>query len=72
MPDEDGYTLIRRVRVRDAERGTITPVIALTGYVTREDQTRLLVVGFQAYLRKPVDPSEIVAAIASLVAHGQR
>lgn len=72
MPEEDGYTLIRRVRVRDAERGTITPVIALTGYVTREDQTRLLVVGFQAHLRKPVDPSEIVAAIASLAAHGQR
>lgn len=72
MPEEDGYTLIRRVRAREAERGGTIPVIALTGYVNAEDRTRLLAVGFQAHLRKPIDPDEIVAAIASLTADGQR
>jgi signal transduction histidine kinase/ActR/RegA family two-component response regulator len=69
MPDEDGYTLIRRVRARELERGGAVPMIALTGYVNREDQERLLAVGFQAHLRKPVDPDEVVAAITSLTAH---
>jgi CheY-like chemotaxis protein/anti-sigma regulatory factor (Ser/Thr protein kinase) len=72
MPDEDGYTFIRRLRSRAAERGGAIPVIALTGYVTPEDKARLLAVGFQAHLRKPVDPDELVVAIASLTADGQR
>jgi CheY-like chemotaxis protein len=44
-------------------------VIALTGYVNPEDRAGLLAVGFQATLRKPVDPDELVAAITSLTAN---
>jgi CheY-like chemotaxis protein len=69
MPDEDGYTLLRRVRARGLERGGAVPVIALTGYVNPEDRAGLLAVGFQATLRKPVDPDELVAAITSLTAN---
>jgi signal transduction histidine kinase/CheY-like chemotaxis protein len=69
MPDEDGFTLIRRLRAREAERGGSTvPAIALTGYVGSEDRTRMLAAGFQAHLRKPVEPDEVVAAVASLAA----
>ena len=67
MPDEDGYSLIRQVRARGVDHGGSTPAIALTGYVTTEDRARLLAAGFQIHLRKPVDPSEIVAAVASLM-----
>jgi len=66
LPDEDGYALIRQVRARETNRGGTTPAIALTGYVRPEDRARLLAAGFQLHLRKPVDPSEIVAAVASL------
>lgn len=66
MPDEDGYALIRHVRAREMNRGGKTPAIALTGYVRSEDRARLLAAGFQLHLLKPVDPSEIVAAVASL------
>jgi hypothetical protein len=47
---------------------------SITGAPRRdpEDGTRLLAAGFQAHLRKPIDPDEIVAAIASLRADGQR
>jgi signal transduction histidine kinase/ActR/RegA family two-component response regulator len=72
MPDEDGFTLIRRVRAREAEGGGGVPAIALTGYVRPEDRARLLAEGFQQHLRKPVEPGEIVAAIASLAAMGRR
>ena len=67
MPGEDGYALIRHVRAREADRGGNTPAIALTGYVTPEDGARLLGAGFQMHLRKPIDPSDVVAAVASLV-----
>jgi signal transduction histidine kinase/ActR/RegA family two-component response regulator len=70
LADEDGYALIGRVRAREIDRGGKTPAIALTGYVTPEDRARLLEAGFQLHLRKPVEPSEIVAAIASLAIRG--
>jgi CheY-like chemotaxis protein/anti-sigma regulatory factor (Ser/Thr protein kinase) len=70
LADEDGYALVRRVRAREIDLGGKTPAIALTGYVTPEDRARLLEAGFQLHLRKPVEPSEIVAAVASLAARG--
>lgn len=70
LPDEDGYALIRRVRARETDHDGKTPAIALTGYVTPEDRARLLAAGFQLHLRKPVEPSEIVAAVASLTTRG--
>ena len=72
MPDEDGFALIRRVRSRKAEDGGSVPAIALTGYVRPEDRVRLLAAGFQQHLRKPVEPDEIMAAIASLAAIGRQ
>ncbi|MEX2147107.1 MAG: ATP-binding protein [Candidatus Rokuibacteriota bacterium] len=66
MPDEDGYALIRHLRAREGGDGGGIPAIALTGYVTVEDRARLLAAGFQIHLRKPADPSELVAAVASL------
>ena len=72
MPDEDGFALIRRVRAREVEGGGSVPAIALTGYVRSEDRARLLAAGFQQHLRKPLEPDEIVAAIASLAAIGRR
>lgn len=68
MPDEDGYALIQRVRAR----GGSTPAVALTGYVRSEDRARLLAAGFQIHLRKPVEPSEILEAVASLARPGGR
>lgn len=72
MPDEDGYALIRHIRAREADRGGGMPAIALTGYVASDDGARLLAAGFQVHLRKPVDPSDFVAAVASLAALGRR
>ena len=72
MPDEDGYALIRQVRAREANRGGSTPAIVLTGYANPEDRARLLAAGFQMHLQKPVEPSEIVAAVASLVTMAKR
>jgi CheY-like chemotaxis protein len=66
MPDEDGYALIRHLRAREVDRGGKTPAIALTGYVGADDRARLLASGFQVFLRKPIEPSDVVATVASL------
>jgi CheY-like chemotaxis protein len=67
VPGEDGYSLIRKIRARGAERGGNLPAAALTAYARSEDRIRALKAGFQTHLAKPVDPAELVATIAALV-----
>jgi CheY-like chemotaxis protein len=67
MPDADGYELLRRVRALGHARGWKTPAIALTAFARSEDRTRALRAGFLVHLSKPVEPSELVATVASIV-----
>ncbi|NEQ27300.1 MAG: response regulator, partial [Microcoleus sp. SIO2G3] len=68
MPDMDGYMLIQQIRARSAaQNGRGTQAIALTAYAGELDQQRALAVGFQRHLAKPVEPDELVNAIAKLV-----
>jgi PAS domain S-box-containing protein len=66
MPDEDGYALIRQVRSLPADRGGRAPAIALTAYARSEDRVQILSAGYQMHLAKPVEPTELLAAVASL------
>jgi CheY-like chemotaxis protein len=66
MPDEDGYSLISKVRALPAEQGGQIPAAALTAYVRAEDRLRVLRSGFQFHLPKPVDSAELVTVVASL------
>jgi signal transduction histidine kinase len=70
MPDEDGYSLIRKVRSRDPEAGGKIPAAALTAYARAEDRVRALASGFQRHLPKPVDPSDLINLVASLAGKG--
>jgi CheY-like chemotaxis protein len=65
MPDEDGYSLIGKIRTRE-KQGRNIPAIALTGYARVEDRMRALESGFQMYVSKPVEVLEILTVIASL------
>ena len=66
MPEQDGYWLIERVRQLLPGRGGDVPAIALTAYARTEDRVRTFTAGFQMHLAKPVDPDELVAAVAAL------
>ena len=72
MPDEDGYTLIRRVRELPAGEGGGIPAIALTAYVRPEDARAAIVAGYQRHLSKPVAVTDLVATIAELAAASVR
>ncbi len=66
MPDVDGYELLRRIRALGPERGGRAPAIALTAFARTEDRMRALRAGFLVHVSKPVEPSELVATVASV------
>ncbi|MEW4566237.1 PAS domain-containing protein [Tautonia sp. JC769] len=64
MPDQDGYDFMRQVRTKRNSRDL--PAAALTAFARPEDRKQALLAGFQTHVAKPVDPSELVAVVASL------
>jgi PAS domain S-box-containing protein len=65
MPDEDGYSLIRQVRVLEAEQGRHLPAAAITAYVD-EDREKAIAAGFEAHLHKLAQPTDWVEMVAQL------
>jgi signal transduction histidine kinase/ActR/RegA family two-component response regulator len=68
MPGEDGYQLLQRAATRRKARN-LEPLIAIavTAYARTADRRRALDAGFKWHLAKPVEPAELVSAIASLM-----
>jgi len=66
MPGMDGYELLRRMREGDGAEGKRIPAVALTAFARSEDRTRALLAGFLVHVSKPVQPSELVATVASI------
>ena len=62
MPVVDGYSFIRSLRSARCD----VPAIALTAFARAEDAERALEAGYQEHISKPVDGSELVAAIHRL------
>jgi CheY-like chemotaxis protein len=65
MPEEDGFVFIAAVRALPPPQNA-TPVIALTAFGRPEDRKRVLAKGFDAYLKKPVDPGELTSTVLQL------
>jgi signal transduction histidine kinase/ActR/RegA family two-component response regulator len=66
MPHVDGFELLKRVRALGEAKGGKVPAIALTAFARSEDRTRALRAGFLVHVSKPVEPSELVATVASV------
>ena len=67
MPHVDGFQFIDRVRRHYDPRIREIPAAALTAYARSDDRTKALRAGFQIHMAKPVDPTELVTTVASLV-----
>ncbi|MBK6427461.1 MAG: PAS domain-containing protein [Blastocatellia bacterium] len=66
LPDEDGYSLIRRIRALEPEDGGTVPAVALTAYGRTVDRVKALSAGFQMHVPKPVEPIELAMVIDTL------
>ena len=67
LPDEDGYTLLKRIRAIRTSDADALPAVALTAYARASDRDRALAAGFLDYVVKPVDPRELVNVIVSAI-----
>jgi PAS domain S-box-containing protein len=67
MPQEDGYTFISEVRKLSVDQGGAIPAIALTGYVRVEDRMRALAAGYQMFVPKPVEATELASLIQAVM-----
>src|SRR5262245_7106032 len=67
MPDEDGYSLIRKIRACPFDQGGRTPAIALTAYAGDVNRKRALEAGYQKHIAKPADPNELAQTIIRLL-----
>ena len=68
MPDEDGYSLIRRLREMGGDRKL--PAIALTAYARKQDAEAAIGAGYDCHLPKPVAPADLVRAIKTVTKSG--
>jgi two-component system CheB/CheR fusion protein len=66
MANEDGLSLIAKVRALPPERGGRVPAAALTALAALDDRDRILAAGFQAHIAKPVDLEELLRSVARL------
>jgi signal transduction histidine kinase/CheY-like chemotaxis protein len=68
MPHEDGYVLMAQISAIDRR-----PIaIAVTAHSRPEDRLKAVAAGFQWHLPKPIEPSELVAVVASLAGRTQK
>jgi ATP-binding cassette subfamily B protein len=71
LPDQTGYSVLRRVRGFEAERriplSERMPAIALTGFARPEDRMQALVAGFQSHVVKPAMSKELLDLVARLL-----
>jgi CheY-like chemotaxis protein len=71
LPELDGYDLIRRIRALAEVQGGKTPAIAVTGYVSIQDQSLALSAGYQEHLPKPIDTDKLINSILKLSRGGK-
>lgn len=69
MPEKSGYDLIREVRKLPSRASTM-PAVALTAFASLNDRTRALLEGFTTHLAKPVEPRDLISALAALASAG--
>jgi len=64
MPGMSGYQLAEALRALPAYRST--PLIAVTGFTMFDDRERARAAGFNDFLTKPINPSDLLDAVRRL------
>ena len=67
MPDEDGYSLVRRIRDFPPESGGMIPAMALSAFTSAESKQKAFEAGFDKYCTKPFEPDLLIKDIVELL-----
>ncbi|MEM1394087.1 MAG: response regulator [Cyanobacteria bacterium P01_D01_bin.116] len=66
MPEENGFSLLEKIRLLPDNQGGNIVAIALTAFASKEDRKKALDAGFQMHLTKPFDADELINAVIDL------
>jgi CheY-like chemotaxis protein len=66
LPEVDGLTATRRLKADPATRDI--PVVAVTSYAMKGDETRALEAGCSGYVTKPIDKTLFLDTVAKILA----
>jgi PAS domain S-box-containing protein len=72
MPEEDGYSLMRRIRASDDPELARVPSVAVTAHALQEDRRLSVEAGFGYHVAKPIDRRRLIDAVASAVGRQER
>jgi signal transduction histidine kinase/ActR/RegA family two-component response regulator len=70
MPEQDGFALLRSLRDGDEAVRRI-PAVAVTAFGDAKMEAQLREAGFNAYVRKPIDPLQFVRVICEVRGENQ-
>jgi two-component system sensor histidine kinase/response regulator len=66
MPDMDGIEATAAIRELEAERGTYTPIVAMTAHAKIGDRERFLAAGMDDYISKPISRDRLREVLRGL------
>lgn len=66
MPEEDGCSLMRRVRASGSRRVASMPSAAITAHGREDERRQVLASGFDVHVVKPIDPPELARVVLEL------
>jgi CheY-like chemotaxis protein len=72
MPEEDGLSMIRRIRKRPPGRGGLVRAIAVSAYARPEDRDAAIGAGYDDFLTKPAMPGDVLRAVDRCLARPPR
>jgi PAS domain S-box-containing protein len=64
--EADGCELMRTVRTRSGPLGRV-PAVAVSAHASRDDRMRALDAGYEFHLAKPLEPADLIKAVAALL-----
>ena len=67
MSEEDGYSLMSRIRAMKSEEGGKIPAIALSAFTSQDNKKKAYEVGFQKYHTKPFEPDMLINEVLELL-----
>ncbi len=67
MSEEDGYSLMKRIRAMNRDEGGTIPAIALSAFTSQDNKKKAFEVGFQKYHTKPFEPDLLINEVLELL-----